>query len=155
MFLYHLSNLKHLVILAGRAKKLIATFKFFTLELGSWTFFFKNLRWLSKSGMLDFFVEKMVLVLLAICVFQIKTLSVMGGPGIAKHVLKKTVKSALKRGHTYLFDAMNILYSMCSIAAIVDLLSQVPAIPTRQIVSNVFALDISFCFYLSKFPAPI
>ena len=59
----------------------------------------------------------------------------MGGTNIAAHALVRSRKSALKRGKTYLFDAMNVLYSMCSISAIADLIAQKPSIPTRQIVS--------------------
>lgn len=58
----------------------------------------------------------------------------MGGDGIAKHVLVKTKECALKRGAVYVYDAMNLLYSMCFVSAIADLLLQKPAVPTREIV---------------------
>ena len=68
----------------------------------------------------------------------------MGGTNIAAHALVRSRKSALKRGKTYLFDAMNVLYSMCNISAIFDLIAQKPSIPTRQIVSYLCWL----CFLL-------
>lgn len=67
----------------------------------------------------------------------------MGGANIAANTLIKTSMSRLKRGKTYLFDAMNLLYSMCYISAISDLLQQKPAVPTRQIVSAC----LSFVFF--------
>ena len=50
----------------------------------------------------------------------------------------RTKKSTLKRGKTYLYDVMNVLYSMCSISAIVDLLTQRPTVPTRNLVISVY-----------------
>ena len=58
----------------------------------------------------------------------------MGAPKTAAHTLCPTKKSTLKRGKTYLFDAMNLLYSLCFISAIADLLVQQPAVPTRDLV---------------------
>ena len=60
----------------------------------------------------------------------------MGVTDIAAKTLIRTKKSALKRGKTYIYDAMNILYSMCCMSAISDLLAQKPAVPTRHLVST-------------------
>ena len=68
----------------------------------------------------------------------------MGGTGVAAHTLVKTKKSNLKRGSTYVFDAMNVLYSMCGVGAISDLLVQKPAVPTREIVCLV-CYELLFC----------
>ena len=69
----------------------------------------------------------------------------MGGPNIAAHTLIHTKKSTLKRGKTYLYDAMNVLYSMCSISSIADLLAQSPAVPTRNLVISMhFVLHAFF-----------
>ena len=68
----------------------------------------------------------------------------MGGNNITAHALVRSKKSALKRGKTYLFDAMNVLYSMSKMSFITDLLAQKPPIPTRQIVSCLCVL----CFLL-------
>ena len=69
----------------------------------------------------------------------------MGGPKIASHTLKGTKKCLLKRGKIYLFDCMNLLYSLCCLSSIADLLVQIPAVPTRQLVSlSVYHLS-GFC----------
>ena len=60
----------------------------------------------------------------------------MGVADIASNTLIRAKKSALKRGKTYIYDAMNLLYSMCCISAISDLLGQNPPVPTRSIVSQ-------------------
>ena len=57
-----------------------------------------------------------------------------GGTGIAQHACVKTKKCALKRNQTYAYDAMNILYTMCSLSAIADRLVQKPSVPTRDVV---------------------
>ena len=57
----------------------------------------------------------------------------MGIRGIASHTLKPG--SALKRDKVYVFDLMNVLYSMLGVASIADLLLQSPAVPTREVVS--------------------
>jgi len=59
----------------------------------------------------------------------------MGIGRCAQHTLVKSVKSVLKRNKTYLFDAMNLLYSICKVVEIADLLGQSPPVPTREIVS--------------------
>lgn len=61
----------------------------------------------------------------------------MGGNKIASHVLVKSKKktSVLKKGGTYLYDAFNLLYSLCMVAEIADLLGQEPPVPTRELVS--------------------
>ena len=64
----------------------------------------------------------------------------MGAPGVAAHTLQPG--STLKRGKVYIYDAMNLLYSLLSIAAVSDLLSQCPAVPTRELVSSL-SLDLS------------
>ena len=71
----------------------------------------------------------------------------MGGPGIAAHTLNKSKKSALQRGKVYAYDAMNLLYSMCYISGIADLLNQSPPIPTREMVGFECSYFIDFlCF---------
>lgn len=60
----------------------------------------------------------------------------------AQHALRKDKKSRLKRGVAYVYDTMNVLYSMCSIAAIADLLQQEPAVPTRELVDLFLCLCI-------------
>jgi len=72
----------------------------------------------------------------------------MGGPNIAAHTLKGTKKCHLKRGKTYLFDTMNLLYSMCSLCSIADLLAQQPAVPTRQLVSFKCLLGFFQCLFV-------
>ena len=74
----------------------------------------------------------------------------MGGPGIARHACVKTTKCRLKRNKTYAYDAMNILYSICCLSAIADLLVQKPSVPTREIVSafTYFALLFATHFRL-------
>ena len=64
----------------------------------------------------------------------------MGAPGVVKHTCVSAKKSQLKRDKIYVFDAMNLLYGLCSISVIADLLVQKPAVPTRETVST--------CFYL-------
>ena len=71
----------------------------------------------------------------------------MGGPGIAAHTLNRAKKSALKRGKVYAYDAMNLLYSMCYISDIADLLNQSPPVPTREIVG----FELCFAHHLSKY----
>ena len=80
----------------------------------------------------------------------------MGVTGIAANTLIRDKKSALKRGKTYVYDAMNILYSMCSISAISDILGQKPAVPTRNIVSRrllvaFFVPGSPFLFFIHRF----
>ena len=59
----------------------------------------------------------------------------MGIRRCAQHTLVKSAKSRLKRNKTYVFDAMNLLYSLCKVVEIADLLGQSPPVPTREIVS--------------------
>ena len=49
----------------------------------------------------------------------------MVGANIAVNTLIKTSMSRLKRGKTYLFDVMNLLYIMCYISVISDFLQQI------------------------------
>ena len=63
--------------------------------------------------------------------------SKIGGPGIAANTLSLCSNVCkLKRGpkYVYVFDLMNLLYSMCCISAIADLLVQRPPVPTRETV---------------------
>ena len=53
--------------------------------------------------------------------------------GVASHTLIQGSK--LKRGKVYVYDLMNLLYSLIGIAEVADLLMQSPAVPTREIVS--------------------
>ena len=65
----------------------------------------------------------------------------MGGDGIACHTLKGGKTSVLKRGKTYVYDTMNLLYSMCFTSSIADLLNQSPPVPTHDIVGFAFYLN--------------
>ena len=59
-------------------------------------------------------------------------------PKLATNVLSKySTVCKLKRGpkNVYVFDLMGLLYSMCGISAIADLLVQEPAVPTRTQVT--------------------
>ena len=62
----------------------------------------------------------------------------MEGDGIARHTLNGYKKSVLKRGETYVYDTMNLLYSMCFVSSIEDLLNQSPPVPTREIVGDCY-----------------
>ena len=57
----------------------------------------------------------------------------MGGPKIAAHAQRPSKDSKLKRGKTYLFDGMGLLYAMATRAEIADALGQTPPTPTRDL----------------------
>ena len=57
----------------------------------------------------------------------------------------------LKRNKAYLFDAMNLLYSMSKVVEIADLLGQNPPVPTREIVSNILCLHLLDCLLTHVF----
>ena len=59
--------------------------------------------------------------------------------GVASHTLRPG--SVLQRGKVYVFDCMNLLYSMLGVTAIGDLLMQSPAMPTREVVSLSLSLS--------------
>ena len=70
----------------------------------------------------------------------------MGVTKVASHTLSPfSKKCKLKRGpkNYYVFDTMNLLYSMCGISVIADLLMQKPPVPTRETVR--FTLSVLFC----------
>ena len=70
----------------------------------------------------------------------------MGTTKVASHALSPfSKKYKLKCGpkNWYVFDTMNLLYSMCGISVIADLLMQKPPVPTRETVR--FTLSVLFC----------
>ena len=58
--------------------------------------------------------------------------------GLAKRTLSPAQKggSDLKRGAVYLYDAMNLLYSLCATSTMADVLSQSPPVPTKELVNK-------------------
>ena len=74
----------------------------------------------------------------------------MRGSNIAAHALVLSKKSALKRGKTYLFNAMNVLYSMSKMSVIADLLAQKPPISKRQMLSCL-CVCVFCCDYMCVF----
>lgn len=72
----------------------------------------------------------------------------MGATNVASHTLSPfSKKCKLKRGpkNCYVFDTMNLLYSMCGISAIADLLMQKPPVPTCETVRFTLSLSVLFC----------